>query len=165
MSLDKCSPKRYKEAIITEISSARTSAWHMLMVSIYNNGSNRKRSSTRWELYWIRHSGWSSFESRNLIITARKSFWHGLLWHLALLNCPHSLGCQPCHFLFAEGSVRIAADRNRADSFLFIKKKANEWILQHFCSGSCWDVKHIEDTWITNRCFSCVLSRYGWLTA
>lgn len=123
------------------------------MVSIYNNGSNRKRGSTGWELYWIRHSGWSSFESRNLIITARKSFWHGLVWHLALLNCPRSLGCQPCHFLFAEGSVKIPADRNRADSFLFIKKKSDEWIPQNICGGSCIDIKHIGDVWITSRCF------------
>lgn len=121
--LDKWSPKRHKDAIITEISSACTSARHMRTVSIYNNGSKRKRSSTGWELYWIQHSGWSSFESRNLIITARKSFWHGLVWHLALLNCPGSLGCQPCHFRFAEGSVKMPADRNRADSFLFIKKE------------------------------------------
>lgn len=167
MSPDKCSPKRHKDAIITEISSARTSAWRMLMVSIYNNRSNRKRGSTGWELYWIRHSGWSSFESRNLIITARKSFWHGLVWHLALLNCPRSLGCQPCHFRFAEGSAKIPADWNRADSFLFIKKKkkrGDEWIPQHICGGSCRDVEHIGEVWITNRCFSCVVRCYGWLT-
>lgn len=162
-SPDKCSPKRLKEAIITEISSAPTSARRMLMVSIYNNGSNRKRGSTGWELYWIRHSGWSSFESRNVIITARKRFWHGLVWHLALLNCPHSLGCQPCHYPFAERSVKIAADQNRADSFLFIKIKGDEWIPQHICGGGCRDVKQVGDVWITNRCFS-IPRRYGWLT-
>lgn len=102
--------------------------------------SNREHSSTGRELYWIQHCGWSSFESTNLIITARKSFWHSVVWHLALLNCPRSLGCQPCHFLFAERSVKIPADRNRADSFLFIKKKIgdNEFCsISSACSVSC----------------------------
>lgn len=132
------------------------------------NRSNREHSTTGWELYWIQHSGRSSFKSTNLIITARKGFWHSMVWHLALLNCPRSLGCQPCRFLFAEGSGKTPADRNRADSFLFIKKKRWQWILQHICSLQCelqstlaktrGDVAHIGDVWITNRCFSCVLN-------
>lgn len=50
-SPDKCSPKRLKEAIITEISSAPTSARRMLMVSIYNNGSNRKHTAQQGESF------------------------------------------------------------------------------------------------------------------
>ena len=40
----------------------------------------------------------------------------------SLLNCPHSLACQPCHFLFAEGAIEIPRDGNLVDSLLSIKK-------------------------------------------
>ncbi len=41
---------------------------------------------------------------------------------LSLLNCPHSPACQPCHFLFAEGAIKIPMDWNLFDSSLSIKK-------------------------------------------
>lgn len=106
------------------------------------NRSNREHSTTGWELYWIQHSGRSSFKSTNLIITARKGFWHSMVWHLALLNCPRSLGCQPCRFLFAEGSGKTPADRNRADSFLFIKKKKVTMNSAAYLQPAVWAAEH-----------------------
>lgn len=64
-----------------------------------------------------------SFESTNLIITARKRLLTGNgVTFGSLLNCPHSLACQPCHFLFAEGAIEIPIDRNLVDSLVSIKK-------------------------------------------
>lgn len=64
-----------------------------------------------------------SFESTNLIITARKRLLTGYgVTFGSLLNCPHSPACQPCHFLFAEGAIKIPIDWNLVDSSPSIKK-------------------------------------------
>lgn len=65
-----------------------------------------------------------------------------MVWHLALLNCPRSLGCQPCHFLFAEGSGKTPADRNWADSFLFIKKKEVTMNSAAYLQPAVWAAEH-----------------------
>lgn len=77
------------------------------------------------------HQG--SFESMNLIITGRKGILTGFgVTFGSPLNCPHSLACQPCHFLFAEEATE-KIDRNLVDSLVSIKKMW-QWIPQDISS-------------------------------
>lgn len=65
----------------------------------------------------------------------------------SLLNCPHSLACQPCHIPFAEGAIKIPVDWNPADSFLSIKRGDNEFHRSRDSMSSGSGINQEEQHW------------------
>lgn len=99
----------------------RIGCWCVLMINMSWNKKQQKTTGKSTLMDSTLH--WGSFKSPNLIKTARKGLLTGDgVTSGSLLDCPHSLVCQPCHFLFAEGAIEIPGDGNLVDSLVSIKK-------------------------------------------